>query len=163
MTQSDSDPVPAGLFRRLAAMFYDSMLLFGVLFVATGVFQAVNGFVTGQPSSLPPLEAEQVVHHVEPASGGIIYQLYLLLTIYCFFAWFWRRNGQTLGMQAWRLRVENTDGSSIGYAKSAVRMLAAIVSLACFGAGYWWLLFSKHKTTWHDQWSNSRVVLLPKP
>ncbi len=79
-----------------------------------------------------------------------------------FFGWFWTRSGQTLGMQAWRLRVQQPDGSPISWRQALVRMGGAVLSALCLGAGYWWLLFDRERRTWHDRLSGTRVVLLPK-
>jgi uncharacterized RDD family membrane protein YckC len=40
--------------------------------------------------------------------------------------------------------------------------MAAIFSALVFGLGYWWIMFDSNKLGWHDRWSNSRVVQLPK-
>jgi hypothetical protein len=40
--------------------------------------------------------------------------------------------------------------------------MAAIFSAAALGMGYWWIMFDSNKLSWHDRWSNSRVVQLPK-
>ena len=44
-----------------------------------------------------------------PVSGPNVIGL-LLLESFAFFAYFWIFRGQTLGMQAWRLRIDNLEG-----------------------------------------------------
>ena len=145
----------AGVMRRLAAMLYDSLLVFGVLFAATlpALFLGGNGDAA--------IENEQVVHEL-PVVGGWPFQLYLLTVFIAFFCWFWRRDGQTLGMQAWRLKVEDMAGNRISIVQCLQRLAGATVSLGCGGIGYWWIWIDKDGMSWHDRWSKTRVVVLPK-
>jgi uncharacterized RDD family membrane protein YckC len=154
-------PAPAGLGRRLAAMAYDGLVLFGVLFIAAAVYQLVArllGFA--QPGAT--VQTGEVIHAIEPAAVGVWFQLYLCLVIYAFFALFWSRSGQTLGMIAWRLQLRRPGGGNIGWGQALIRLAGACVSLACAGAGYWWLWFDRDRRTWHDRWSRSEVVVLPR-
>ena len=151
MTDNPRIEPPAGLARRLAAMFYDSLLLAGIAWAITASAIAIR---------IVQLGDRAVRQSGAPAAGGPLLQLALLLSIVAFFCWFWTRSGQTLGMQAWHLRVETTHGERIGWRQSLVRLAGAVVSAACFGAGYWWLLLVAERRTWHDRWSNSRVVLI---
>ena len=144
----------AGVIRRLAAMVYDTLLVFGVLFAAT-----IPALFIGKQQQV---ENNEVVHQLSPVIGGWIYQLYLVLIVVSFYCWFWRKNGQTLGMQAWRLQVENFLGERISIRQCLLRLAGACLSLACLGAGYWWAWIDRDGLTWHDRWSKSRVVVLPK-
>lgn len=157
MNYTTEAPHTAGVIRRIAAMFYDAMLLFGVLFTATILASAVFSSIKPQA-----IENEQVVHEFQPLLSGWPFQLYLLLILITFFCWFWRKNGQTLGMQAWRLRLEDYSGNNISFAQCLQRLAGASISLACAGIGYWWIWIDKDGMSWHDRWSKTRVVLLPK-
>ncbi|MDX5378684.1 MAG: RDD family protein, partial [Halomonas sp.] len=72
------------------------------------------------------------------------------------------RGGMTLGMQAWRLRVQTRSGNAITLRQSLVRYLVAWLSLAAFGLGYLWVLFDTERRSWPDIASDTRVVVLPK-
>ena len=137
-------------------MIYDSLLVFGVLFSAT--IPAV--FLQNSPEQA--INNEQVVNEVPILADGPLFQLYLLSVYMAFFCWFWRRNGQTLGMQAWRLQIQDLDGGRISVWQCLKRLLGAMLSALCFGAGYWWMLLDKEQRCWHDRLSQSRVVVLPK-
>ena len=151
------DPLPtAGVSRRIAAIIYDSMLVFGLLFTATLPTLLLDN------SSKQSIENEQVVHELHPLVSGWPFQLYLLLVFVSFFCWFWRRNGQTLGMQAWRLQLEDMSGERISVKQCLQRLLGASISTLCLGAGYWWIWIDKKGLSWHDRWSKSRIVILPK-
>ena len=89
-----------GPIKRLAAMVYDSMLLFGVLFTATLIPSLILESGPGQS-----MENGDVVHELSPLLTGPAFQLYLLAVLALFFCGFWHSRGKTLGMQAWRLQV----------------------------------------------------------
>jgi uncharacterized RDD family membrane protein YckC len=156
----DQAPTRPGLLRRLAAIVYDSLLVFSLFFAATGLYQLI-GHSFDPAASGSAVSTGEVVTRLEPVASGIGFKLYLLLVMFAFFAWFWHRNGQTLGMQAWRLRVDNLQGERISYAQALVRFAGAWISLLCFGLGYLWVVIDRDKCSWHDRLSRSRLVLLP--
>jgi uncharacterized RDD family membrane protein YckC len=147
-------PEKPGLGRRLAAMFYDSLLVFAITFTATLLVVGIR------------LVLSQQAHHTgeRAITGGYHYflQAVLLASITLFFGWFWTRTGQTLGMQTWRLRIDDVNGGRISSRQALVRLAMATVSAACLGLGYLWILWDRDKRSWHDRASGSRVVLLPK-
>lgn len=137
----------AGLFRRFMAMVYDSLLLIALFaIVSLPMVLQFDGeqAITSNPFMLA------------------LYRLVLLLTAFLFFGWFWTHGGQTLGMRAWRLQAVNQDGTSMDWIISGKRFLAALLSLACLGLGYLWILFDRDKLAWHDRLSRTRIILLPK-
>ncbi|MBP6382319.1 MAG: RDD family protein [Pseudomonadales bacterium] len=144
---------PPGLLRRLAAMLYDSLLVFAVAWTVTALAVFLRLERVGESAIRASGKA---------AASGLLLQLAIAVALVLFFGWFWTRSGQTLGMQAWRLRVQQPDGSPISWRQALVRMGGAVLSALCLGAGYWWLLFDRERRTWHDRLSGTRVVLLPK-
>ncbi|BBB31026.1 RDD family protein [Neptunomonas japonica] len=128
------------LLRRLAALVYDVLIVIAILFIVSGVGVAMND---GEPVS------------------GPLYKSLLLVAMFLFFGYFWTRSGQTIGMMAWRIRVQTAEGYSLSWVHSLIRFFMAGVSIACLGLGYLWMLFSDQKLTWHDQVSGTRVVQLP--
>ncbi len=101
------------------------------------------------------------LNHGEAASGPL-YQSILILEWVMFNAYFWVRQGQTLGMRAWRLKLVDLNGLSISWLSTAKRLVIAPLSLLCFGLGYLWYYVGDRKQTWHDRFSDTYVVLLPK-
>ncbi|MEX2164154.1 MAG: RDD family protein [Sulfuricaulis sp.] len=91
-----------------------------------------------------------------------LYQLYLLAICFLFYAGFWIRGGQTLGMRAWRLKLVAQNGAPIGWAIAVKRFALAWISLLCLGLGFLWILFNQDKLAWHDRWSGTKIILLPK-
>lgn len=141
--ESPQSPSPAGLLPRLLAMVYDGLLVAAALSIATAML-------------LPFTHGQAIAPH-HPA-----YRAYLLGVWYLFFGWFWTHGGQTLGMRAWRLRVERTDGTSLNWVVVLSRLLAATLSAGCLGLGYAWALIDPKRRTWHDVLTGTRVVRLPK-
>lgn len=156
MTDPQTEHPNAGVIKRLAAMTYDSLLIFGLLFTAT-----IPTLFFQSEQKLDKTN-EQVVHHLPTLVDGWPFQLYLLGVYISFFCWFWIKNGQTLGMQAWRLQLVDLQGQRVSLKQCLQRIAGALVSAACLGAGYWWIWFDRDNLTWHDRWSKSRIVAHPK-
>ena len=130
------DCPPASLFKQFAAMLYDSLLVFAVLFLATAIALIFN---RGEAIESSPL-----------------FSLYLLSVLFSFYAWFWHRSGQTLGMRAWKIRIVSELGGNPGWGSSYLRLVFALVSILCLGLGYFWRLFKPY--TWHDKLSQTSII-----
>lgn len=140
----ESPPLPrCGLFRRLAAILYDGLLLLAVLFFASALL-------------LPFSDGEAV------AANRPLLSIYFFVIAFGFYSWFWTHGGQTLGMRAWRIRLQGYDGTSINLWQALLRYLAAVVSWVTVGIGFFWCLVDRHQLTWHDRFSMSELVVLPK-
>jgi uncharacterized RDD family membrane protein YckC len=132
---------PPGLFRRLAALLYDAVLLAGVLFAST--------------LAVLPFRGGEAFGPHDP-----VFSAYLLGVGFLFFGWFWTHGGQTLGMRAWKIRLLATDGGPVSWRQAVIRYVCALISAACFGLGYLWVWFDSRKRSWHDLASGTRIVLL---
>jgi uncharacterized RDD family membrane protein YckC len=164
ITPSDSAP---GLFRRLAVLVYDALVMLAVLFLATAV-------------ALPVTHGEAV------AAENPLFQLYLLAVMFLYLGWFWTHAGQTVAMRAWRLRVVDLDGRAIGWGQALKRFVAALLpmlpGLVWLGvseerdnrmvlmaimlpwlAGFLWLVLDRQKRTLHDILSATRMVQYAPP
>jgi uncharacterized RDD family membrane protein YckC len=136
-----SDDHTPGLLRRLAAMLYDGLLLTALLFVAT----AIITLPLGSPTGVMLLVFQFFIFEIIPL---------------IFFTGFWVRGGQTLGMRAWRLKLERLDGGDISWSDALKRHLAALFSILVFGLGFIWILVDPQKLAWHDRMSKTRLVLI---
>ena len=134
-----------GLFRRVAAILYDTLLVAALLFLATIPFIAMRG---GEPVEI---------------GDNALYRVVLGIVVYGFFVGFWTRSGRTLGMQSWGLQLETADGEIPTLATASVRFFAAIISWAPAGLGFLWQLWDSDKLAWHDRISGTRLVYYPKP
>lgn len=146
-----------GLFRRLGAWLYDSLVVAAVLMLAGGAAMAIAAlllhFGLFELGSYQDLSAYMTQHPVV----GLLYTAYLTLVIIGFFAYFWCKGGQTLGMRAWKLRLQNKDGSNIRLTQALIRM-----GTSAFGLGNLLAPFSKEKQSFQDIMAECEMVVLPK-
>ncbi|MGE4535266.1 RDD family protein [Halomonas sp.] len=150
-TQLD-DVWPAGLGRRLGAMLYDAFLVVAIWVLVAGLHLLAVRHLVGLPAEQVGTGVAQVVS----------LRLIMLASAFAFFAFFWCRGGMTLGMQAWRLRVQTRDGYTISLRQAMLRFAVACLSFAAFGLGYLWVLFDPERRSWPDIASGTQVVVLPK-
>jgi uncharacterized RDD family membrane protein YckC len=91
-------------------------------------------------------------------AGSVWFELCLLGIALGFFAGFWTRGGQTLGMRAWRVRVVTDGGGPLGPARAALRFAAGVAAFVPAGLGFWWGLLDRDRRGWQDRWTRTRVV-----
>ena len=157
---------PVWLLRRLAAIVYDGLLLIGVLVGATALALGLAVALLG---------GEAVKLH-DPLQANPFFQTYLLLVCFFFYGGFWTHGGQTLGMRAWRLRLQRRDGRGIGWWQALLRFLIGTLWLApvaylhqvlkvgvapSLGAGFGCLLLLLALRL-PDRASETELVVLPK-
>lgn len=146
---------PAPLWRRVAAMLYDSLLVLALVFLVAFINLGIQILIYGERQLM---QMTQQGHTLD----GLPFYGVLLVTIYGFFGFFWTRSGQTLGMQAWRIKIINPSGASVTPLQTLVRFTTAFFSLALAGIGLLWVLMDQQKRSWQDISSSTRTVLLPK-
>jgi uncharacterized RDD family membrane protein YckC len=115
---------PAGLWRRLAALLYDLLLVVALAFAATFAF-------------LPFTNGEAILASTQGALG-YVYRALLLLLAFGYFGGSWTRSGQTLGMKAWRIELVTAAGHRLRWPGALARFLlgTGISILAVIGAWY---------------------------
>ena len=143
---------PAPLWKRLAASLYDLLPLIALLMIGTAILLPFSGGALGKPNAMP-----------RSGLAALAYQLYLFALIAAYYVWSWHRGGQTIGMRAWRLQVRSTDGSRPSLRQAVLRFFASLVSIAAFGLGLIWMLFDARGRMWHDRWTDTEVMVVPKP
>ena len=133
----------AGLLRRVAAICYDLLLVLAILMtLAFAVIMLRAGNAIG--------------------SGSVWFQLLLLATWCMYFCWSWTHGGQTIGMRAWRLRLQTRAGTAAGWGAALLRFVCAGLSALAFGIGFLWCLVDRDRLTWHDRLSRTELVYRPK-
>lgn len=140
---SDVKASVAGVGRRLAALSYDLLLLVAVWMAATLAMIAVRGGVA-------------------IGAGDPLLRLLLLALTALYFTGFWSRAGQTPGMRAWRIRVEQRPGESPSVRASLLRFTVGLISFVVAGLGLFWLWFDARRITWYDRAAGTQVVMTPK-
>ena len=122
-----------GLWRRLASMGYEAILLFGVAFFAAWLFFFASGG--------------------RDATGGwarYLLQVFILAVFAGYFLWCWLRGGQTLAMKAWHIRLVDVTPR-----KALLRFALAAVLLPLSVA---WALFDRDRQFLHDRLAGTRLV-----
>lgn len=125
-TEPTATPVElAGIGARLAAVIYD-----GLLIVAVNAIVAVILVVIATPSDASSQNQTQVLsanfRHL------VLFPAMIVMT-WLFYGYFWRKTGQTLGMQTWRLKVIKPSGRFLSWGDSAGRCAAALIFPICCG------------------------------
>ena len=143
MPESKDSFKTAGLWRRLAALFYDSLLLLAIWFIATAL--------------LLPFTGGEAIESNNP-----LLPTYLLFISFFFYAWFWMHGGQTLGMRSWRLQLQSLRPGQLSWLQCLLRFLVAMPAGLLLGLGYLWMLIDKEKLSWHDRFSETRIVQLDR-
>ena len=138
----DKEYQSAGLFRRLAAILYDSLLIIAIWLITTLLLVAFINDGT--------------------ALQGPLFQFGLYLEACLFYSYFWRLRGQTLGMQVWKIKLVSPSLQTLSWQECFARLFFALVSVSMLGLGFIWMLFDPDRLTWHDRASGTRVVLLRK-
>lgn len=123
----------------MMAMLYDTLVLIGIWVFTIVLLVTIRG----------------------DAVVGAWVQSLLFIELFGFFAYFWLKRGQTIGMLAWRLRVVSDGPMSLTIVLR--RFIGALLGGACLFLGYVWILFDKQRRSWSDMLSNTRVVREPKP
>ena len=153
-----------GLWRRMACMAYESMLLFGIAFGAALLFSIAAQVRSGVDVRRPLLIA------------------FLVVVFGIYFGWCWTR-GQTLAMRTWNIRVVDTVGRPLTQARALFRYacawlwilppLAFIATLrlpaagVALSVGAWiaaWALssnFHPQRQFLHDALAGTRLVPVP--
>jgi uncharacterized RDD family membrane protein YckC len=136
VAQEKETALTPSLLRRLAALLYESLLVFAVAFFASWVFFFASGG--------------------REATSGIArheLQALLLAVLAAYFVWCWLRGGQTLAMKAWKIRLVGVTPQ-----KALLRFLLAALLLPT-GISILWSLFDKDGQFLHDRLAGTRLVL----
>ena len=135
------------LWRRLAAACYDGLVVLALWFIGTALIMPLSRTAVSPDHPLAEL----------------LYRVYLLAIGYGFFAFFWLRDGQTVGMLAWRIKlVDSRNGAPVDWRQTLLRYLAALLSWTALGVGFWWARFDPERKTWHDRLSGTELINAPR-
>lgn len=122
-------------------MLYESMLMLGVL---------------GFGFMVPQIGYSMATKHTA-ASWALVLHVYLLMGAY--FVWYWRRQGQTLSMQTWKLKLVNTaHGGPVSLPQAILRYTLAWPSVLLFGMGLIWSILDREKQFLHDRLAGTQIV-----
>lgn len=148
MNMQDQNFPTAALWRRLAALMYDSLVVIALLILAGFIIQAVYA----------------LFHQGDPVGELPRYLVLSLTFCICFFYYShsWRRGGQTIGMKAWRIKLVNLEDKPMQLSQYMLRTAIGFFSIVLGGVGFFWALLDPKQRSWHDIASLTRVVFMPK-
>lgn len=129
--------------RRIAALFYDLLLITSILFFASFIFI-----------------------YLFKDTPLFIYRAYLLIIILNFYYYFLSKSGQTLGMLAWKLKLQDskhhklTNKHYIKPRQFLIRCALATLTNIFFFTGYLWLFIDKDNQCLFDRLSKTKIIYL---
>jgi uncharacterized RDD family membrane protein YckC len=148
----------AGFWRRFASLVYDTLAIiaFAMLTVVLYLF-VIQGLISLDIIALDG--AEDVSARIQDSLllSGIRSSLLVLVGL-IFFGYFWTKSGQTIGMRAWRLKVQTHQGNLISWPQAIIRSISALLGLGNLVV----LVDFKNKKALQDYLSKTEVVTLTK-
>lgn len=164
---------------RVVAIVYDGMLILALLFLVGTILTVLGTMLTMETGSSSD-EAQSLPVWYQ----NLVLTPAFILTLIGFYGIFWRRGGQTLGMQTWRLKTVSATGHYLSWWQAIKRILAAcivpvlcgiigwlvhetraaILASAIFGLvfNYLFCLFNSRGLAVHDMLSNTITLKVPK-
>lgn len=173
------EPTIAKPTTRLAAIVYDGMLILALLFLVGTVLTVIGTLLTMQTGTESAQARSLPVWY-----QNIVMTPSFILTLVGFYGIFWRRGGQTLGMQTWRLKTVNDSGHLLTWGQAFKRIMAASLMPLVFGVigsliggsraiiltsaflglvfNYAFCLFNRRGLAVQDMISNTITLKMPK-
>lgn len=144
----------AGFFKRLAAMIYDWLAVIALMMLVTIVNLAVVHLLTLYAG----LDISGYTDQSDFLNNQWWFQIELVLWVWLFYAWFWHDGGQTIGMRAWRLKLQRIDGKTVELKRGLLRALYSLL-----GLGNLLVLFTpKTKLSLQDKLTKTEMIVLTK-
>lgn len=146
----------AGFRRRFGSWVYDFLIAFAVYMVAG----AISFLLFDLLINYGFIDMQSFEHSIDLQRSSILYSVLIygwnIAWVSFFFIFFWAKSGQTLGMKAWRLRVQNQDGTRITKLTGIKRLIPTLL-----GLGNLTVIFDrKNKLSLQDRLTNTEVVVL---
>ncbi len=129
----------AGWWKRVLAIVYDTLIVAGLLMVASFLVLPFNG-----QRSVP--------------ASTLWYQAYLLSVLWAYFALSWWRGGQTVAARAWKLEVRDLHGNYPSLARATLRAAIAPVSIGLGCLGLFWCWLDPERQSAHDRLSKTQLL-----
>ena len=135
----------AGFFKRVFSLIYDSLMVIGIMLSLSLLLVLVNGGSTE-----------------ENKFASLIQFLIITFSGPCFYTYFWlTNNGQTLGMQAWKIQLISTN-NGLSVKDCLYRCFISVISFLIFGIGYFLILFRKDNKSLSDLVTNTQIIDLKR-
>jgi uncharacterized RDD family membrane protein YckC len=140
MSNSDTE-INAGLMRRLLALLYDSILIIGIYMSYVILVTYLNGSA---------LESQLEI---------LFLQFSFIIFIFLFYCYFWKfNNGQTLGMQVWKIKLVSSSNEEININKMVLRCALSMIFSLVFLSNFIFIIFNKERKTLGDYFSKTKLL-----
>jgi uncharacterized RDD family membrane protein YckC len=140
MSNSDTE-INAGLMRRLLALLYDSILIIGIYMSYVILVTYLNGSA---------LESQIEI---------LFLQFSFIIFIFLFYCYFWKfNNGQTLGMQVWKIKLVSSGNEEININKMVLRCALSMIFSLVFLSNFIFIIFNKERKTLGDYFSKTKLL-----
>jgi len=136
------DSVYCSLPRRFLIMFYDSIVMLGLLIIASAI-------------ALPFGDTTKY------ALQNFWFTAWLALVCFAYLGACWHYAGSTVGMRAWRVKLVSPDKKVITWPMCLLRFMTGIVSTGLLGAGILWALVDTKNRGWHDLAAHTELIRHP--
>lgn len=144
----------ATFLRRVAAWIYDFLVACAMVMLATGLALGAAAITT----NLGWVHLPEGMDHAEFIDQGPWLSIYLVAVLALFFGYFWKTSGQTVGMRAWRLKLQQRNGARLTNKQVVIRLVTC-----AFGLGNLWVLIDfKNRRAWQDYAAKTELVTLSK-
>ena len=137
--------VQPSLFRIFAAIFYDLIVVCGILMVA--------GF------AIVPIY-HMVAHQDAIPAGNWFFRVLLYLIVFSYYAFSWQRGGQTIGMKSWKLKLISNNEVPPTLLRYFLRYVGGQLSCAIALLGYIMIWLGPRHLMLHDLLSQTRMISL---
>ncbi len=127
------------LWKHVAALIYDIFPILGIFLITSLLMVLIRGGDEVKP-------------------GTLWLQLILFLEVFFYFTYSWIKGGQTLGMRAWKIGIN--DHHSLTWLQATARFFVGLLSTVLVGAGLWTRQFHPKGMSWMDAVCQKPVVSL---
>jgi len=122
-----------------ACLLYELLTVIAIVFVSAGLFLWIAGDAT-------------------QGAKRLLLQIFLWLIVGAYFIWCWRQSGQTLAMQAWKIKLIDDDSQLLSLNIAILRYVLATLSVVLCGLGFLWAIMDRQHLFLHDRLLKTRIV-----
>jgi uncharacterized RDD family membrane protein YckC len=122
-----------------ACLLYELLTVIAIVFVSAGLFLWIVGDATH-------------------GAKRLLLQIFLWLIVGAYFVWCWRQSGQTLAMQAWKIKLIGDDSQLLSLNIAILRYVLATLSVVLCGLGFLWAIMDRQHLFLHDRLLKTRIV-----
>jgi len=139
----------AGFFKRIFSLIYDTLAVIAIILSLSSLLLLING----------PIDWDNFDKN---SLASWIQFLIFVFSGPCFYTYFWlANNGQTLGMQAWRIQLIREKGD-LSIAVCLFRCFISVISVLILGMGYFLIFLNKENKSLSDLITNTQIIDLKK-